>query len=56
MAVAEATWYGVARREVFETMISTLEHRLGKLAPPQRAGKNKDDDDLRQAMASAEKS
>ena len=55
--VVEATskWY--ARRKVFETMISTLEHRLGSLVPPQRSGKNNNDDaDLREAMAAVEKS
>jgi len=55
--VVEATskWY--ARRKVFETMISALEHRLGKLAPPERKGKKQDKDDaeLREAMAAAEK-
>jgi polyphosphate kinase 2 (PPK2 family) len=54
--VVEATskWY--ARRKIFETMISALEHRLGPKAPPKRTGKGQDseDADLRQAMASAE--
>ena len=53
--VVEATskWY--ARRKIFETIISALEHRLGPLAPPQRSGKDKDDAELRQAMAAVEK-
>ncbi len=56
--VVEATskWY--ARRKIFETMIAALEHRLGSLAPPVRKGKSKDKDDaeLREAMAAAEQS
>jgi len=51
---ATSKWY--ARRKIFDTMIATLEHRLGKLAPPLRPAKSKDDADLRQAMATAEKS
>ena len=54
--VVEATSKWFARRKVFETMISALEHRLGSLAPPRRTGKNNDDADLRQAMAAVEKS
>lgn len=54
--IVEATskWY--ARKKVFDTLIHTLEARLGQNAPPQRATKDevRADAELRQAMESLE--
>ena len=54
VVAATSKWY--ARRKIFDTMIAALERRLGPLTPPQRQDKNKDDAELRHAMAAVEKS